>query len=591
MTSFDDSRGARTHVLACCLLGAAALFTTSCGDNLHPSVEVDAAVDAPVAALCGNNVVDEEVGEDCDDGDQEADTVCDATCHFTCGNGTVNAEFGELCDTGIASGTGSCPSSCDDGMSCTTDLLVGSACLAECNNAPITVPANGDGCCPTGANSTNDDDCGVVCGNMLVEAGETCDTGIASGTGSCPTACNDGMACTTDMLNNGGTCTAACGTTPITMPMNNDGCCPPGATPLTDNDCMVGCGNGVVDPGETCDTAILVGAGRCPTACDDGMACTRNVLANMGTCMATCTFPAITMPMSGDGCCPPGANANNDSDCTPVCGNMIVEGNEQCDDGNMNNNDACNNMCRLNTVTAAFKMTDLDLRDPHVYVNFIGCRDVTDTQLVGFSVNNELQTNIQTDGDNDGLLDLAPTLVFRNFTQAAAATQPVELHFADCTAPQASTSCTPSGGMVVMATATNMAAAQCLTFLPGTVRPYVPAITSTGAPCFVTSPATVTLDLGGIPITLRDARIAGTYVGNPASSTNNGLLMGFISEADANNTIIPNSFPLVGGMPLSALLPGGTNNCAAHNDKDVNNGTMGWWFYLNFPTARVPWSG
>jgi cysteine-rich repeat protein len=304
-----------------------------------------------------------------------------------------------------------------------------------------------------------------------------------------------------------------------------------------------------------------------------------------------CTFPPITMPMSGDGCCPAGANANNDSDCAPVCGNMIVEVNEQCDDGNLNNNDACNNMCRLNTVTAAFKFTDLDLRDPHVYVNFIGCRDVTDTQLVGFSVNNELQTNIQTDGDNNGLLDLAPTLVFRNFTQAAAATQPVELHFANCTAPQGSTSCTPSGGTVVMATATNMSAAQCLTFLPGTVRPYVPAITSTGSPCFVTTAATVTLDLGGIPITLRDARIAATYVGNPASSTNNGLLMGFISETDANNTMIPNSFPLVGGMPLSALLPGGSNNCAAHNDKDVNNGVMGWWFYLNFPAARVPWSG
>ena len=30
----------------------------------------------------------------------------------------------------------------------------------------------------------------------------------------------------------------------------------------------------------------------------------------------------------------------------------------------------------------AFRFNDLDLRDPHVYVNFIGCRDVTDTPLV-----------------------------------------------------------------------------------------------------------------------------------------------------------------------------------------------------------------
>src|SRR5688572_21494438 len=50
--------------------------------------------------------------------------------------------------------------------------------------------------------------------------------------------------------------------------------------------------------------------------------------------------------------------------------------------------------------TIAFRLTDLDLRDPHLYVEFLGCRDVTDTQLVGFSVNNELQTAIQTDGDD-----------------------------------------------------------------------------------------------------------------------------------------------------------------------------------------------
>ena len=42
----------------------------------------------------------------------------------------------------------------------------------------------------------------------------------------------------------------------------------------------------------------------------------------------------------------------------------------------------------------------------------------------------------------------------------------------------------------------------------------------------------MTITLAGIPITLRDARIAATYVGNPATTTTNGLLMGFISEAD-----------------------------------------------------------
>lgn len=34
---------------------------------------------------------------------------------------------------------------------------------------------------------------------------------------------------------------------------------------------------------------------------------------------------------AGDDCCPPTCNANNDSDCTPKCGNNIVEMGETCD--------------------------------------------------------------------------------------------------------------------------------------------------------------------------------------------------------------------------------------------------------------------
>lgn len=576
--------------LALCLFSAALVI--ACGDNLTPRQEVDAPPTPP--AVCPNGMV--EAGEDCDDGDMIADVTCDETCRFTCGNGRVDDTLGELCDTGIASGQGACPTTCDDGMACTQDSLESSLCTAQCLNVPITAPADGDGCCPTGANANTDDDCTAMCGNGVLETGELCDTAIATGVGACPTSCDDMMSCTADTLMNGGSCQAACSNVDITQPMNNDGCCPPGATTGNDNDCAPGCGNGVVDAGETCDTAITAGAGRCPTTCTDGMACTQDVLANGGTCTAVCTFPPITQPMSGDGCCPAGANNNNDSDCAPVCRNGVVEQGEQCDDGNNVDTDACNNNCRFNVT--AFRLTDLDLREPHVYVSFITCRDVTDTTLLGFSVNNELQTSIQTDGDNDGLLDLSIVAVFRQFTQAAGVTQPMELHFPDCTAPMSSTVCTATNSQTVMAMATNMSTGTCLSPLPGTLyAPYTPEVASPSAPCFVTNAVTVTIDLGGIPITLRDARIAATYVGNPATTLSNGLLMGFISEADANATIIPQSFPLVGGKPLSELLPGGdppgpnNANCAGHSDKDIHNGVMGWWFYLNFPATRRPFSG
>jgi cysteine-rich repeat protein len=52
----------------------------------------------------------------------------------------------------------------------------------------------------------------------------------------------------------------------------------------------------------------------------------------------------------GEQCDPPGSVVNGnicDANCTMGCGNGIVSGTEQCDDGNTNNNDACKNDCTL----------------------------------------------------------------------------------------------------------------------------------------------------------------------------------------------------------------------------------------------------
>ena len=563
------------------------VLVVACGDNNRP-VLPDGGPDVE-PARCGNFKL--EPGEECDDGDVGLDEFCDPTCKLTCGNGTVDDTVGELCDTGLAD---SCPASCDDAQACTTDVLDGSACTANCVHSAITGPADGDGCCPAGGNANTDDDCSANCGNGILETGEACDTGITAGAGACPTTCNDAQSCTTDVLMNPNTCDAVCSNTAITLPINNDGCCPTGANSGTDNDCLASCGNGVVDSGETCDTGIASGTGSCPTMCIDGNVCTTNVLSNPGTCTAACAFPPITAPTNGDGCCPAGANANNDNDCTPVCGNNATETGEQCDDGNTMNGDACSSTCQLSP--SAFRFADLDLRDPHVFVDFLGCRDVTDNGLLGFSVNGELQTNIQGDGDNDGELDLSPTLVFRPLAQTNAATTPLELYFADCTAPMASTMCSPGTQPPIAVMATTSTTMTCLTPVAGTTMfPYTPTITTTTVPCFSTGATTVTFDLSGIAITLTDARIAATYSGTPAQQLLNGLLIGFISEADANATIIPASFPLVGGKPLSTLLPGGDppgpdKNCSTHSDKDTNNGVVGWWFYLNFRATRAPWT-
>ncbi len=571
-------------VVICCSL---VIAIAACGKKSASTADAPVG-DAEVHGTCGNTKV--EPGEECDVG-ATTTLVCDSTCHFTCGNGVVDTAVGETCDSAITTGDGACPTACDDGMACTSDVLSGSGCQAACVHAPITDSIAGDGCCPEGANSLTDDDCSPSCGNGVVEAGETCDTAITAGAGACPVSCDDSTACTTDVLMSDGTCQAACTHTTITTPTNGDGCCPAGANHNTDTDCSVSCGNGIVETGETCDTGITSGAGKCPTTCSDGNSCTTDTLSSAGTCQAACSFPPITAPKNGDGCCPAGANANNDTDCAPVCGNKVVENGEQCDDGNSDPNDGCT-ACMITALPpTAFRFSDLALRDPHTFVSVIGCNDVTDKNFLPFAVNDKLTASITTDTDMppDGLLDFSPTLVFRPLAQAGTTT-PMDIYVASCTAPIATTSCKPGANAKSTVTATNMTSGQCLAALANTTHPYAPAISNPSGPCFVTSPTTLTITLSGIPIVMQDARVAATYVGSPATKLTNGLLMGFITKAYADSTVLPSTLPLVGGMKLSVLLAGGTGACPTYSDMDKDNGVDGWWFYLNFPADKVPWS-
>jgi len=74
---------------------------------------------------------------------------------------------------------------------------------------------------------------------------------------------------------------------------------------------------------------------------------------------AECAGPPVcgNGVVEGDEECDDG-NTNNDdacrNDCTlcppppePVCGNGVVEGDEECDDGNTNNYDSCSNLCEI----------------------------------------------------------------------------------------------------------------------------------------------------------------------------------------------------------------------------------------------------
>jgi cysteine-rich repeat protein len=116
---------------------------------------------------------------------------------------------------------------------------------------------------------------------------------------------------------------------------------------MNDSDCSAACGNGTLEPNETCEREATP---RCPANCDDGDVCTTDVQTGSAmTCNVRCTHLRITEPRGEDGCCPPGATANTDSDCVAACGNGKLEGDEQCDDGNVHAGDACSAQCKQET--------------------------------------------------------------------------------------------------------------------------------------------------------------------------------------------------------------------------------------------------
>jgi hypothetical protein len=282
---------------------------------------------------------------------QVADQCCPATCTtlndadcatvaLLCGNRSVDGQNGEHCDIGTLPGTPTfCPTTCIFKKACIEDrLLSAGSCAAECIYLPITSYRAGDGCCPpgTGANFVLDPDCPTLCGNSVVESpAENCDFGIK---GSCADGdggeCPPSIGCTQYVVRgNLATCSTTCVATTITACTGGDGCCPAGCSPTNDSDCTVVCGDGVVEPGETCDHGITAGMpGACPQTCDDGNACTRDLASGSSqACTRACAHQPITGCIGGDGCCPAGCSSATDSDCAATCGDRTIGAGETCD--------------------------------------------------------------------------------------------------------------------------------------------------------------------------------------------------------------------------------------------------------------------
>ncbi|MCB1582802.1 MAG: hypothetical protein R3E90_11390 [Marinicella sp.] len=234
----------------------------------------------------------------------------------------------------------------------------------------------------------------------------------------------------------------------------------------------------------------------------------------------------------------------------------------------------------------ATRISNFNLRDPHTFspISGFGCFDITD------SLNSEVNVQISTDSDGDGNLDLSFVTQYYSDQPAYLTNKSMtaNLQSADCTAPQDTTTCSPTVDPLIGQLATNpLDTGSCLLPIVGTTTGYVPAIITTGAPCHSTVPQNITINLGGINLPLENYQQALRY--QNGITTDQGLHLGFISEAVAETIIIPASIPVIGGQTFASLLPGGMRSCSTGDDRDIgpDGQTSGWWLYFNSESGLI----
>ncbi len=200
-------------------------------------------------------------------------------------------------------------------------------------------------------NAIDDDGCTnncvlASCGNGTIDPGEQCDDGNTIDEDTCTNTClqatcGDGIVGPGESCDDGNT-------------VNDDGC--------TNSCALASCGNGTIDPGEQCDDGNTIDTDTCTNACQNPI-CGDQIIGPGETCDDGntvdddgCTNDCV-LASCGDGKIDPGeecddGNALDTDTCTnacqnPICGDQIIGPGETCDDGNTVDDDGCTNECAL----------------------------------------------------------------------------------------------------------------------------------------------------------------------------------------------------------------------------------------------------
>ena len=316
--------------------------------------------------VCGDGVV--EGSEECDESGESA--TCDDDCTFVdCGDENVNQAAGEVCDAG------------GESFSCDADCT-----LPVCGDGVIN--ASVDEVCDDGGETPScDDDCTPVsCGDgtQNLSALETCDDGNNVSADGCSGTCvlegDFGGACRVvdgrQWCFNDDACGEACNDVCSTLGLTIE---PNDAAWFAAQDTPAEC-QAIADAFEM---SAPIDFGNHPLGCleDEGL----NDLVGGGL--------AGALLCSSDPACPTAHRTDMDdlgTNCNLIgarrsvcpcagefCGNGVVEGVEECDDGNQISNDGCTAGCSLTPPSCVEVNGQLWCYDPDVCGE--ACNDVCES--------------------------------------------------------------------------------------------------------------------------------------------------------------------------------------------------------------------
>ena len=308
----------------------------------------------------------------CDDVNPCTDDSCgvDGLCLHVPGVGLC--DDGNLCTLGDHCEEGKCVSSgltaCDDDNICTTDSCDPAiGCLHLLNEAPCdddNVCTTGDHCHLGTCIASGE----IACNDINLCTDDACDPAVGCIFTANVASCDDSNSCTKDDNCADGMCigsklvdctddnpctTDGCDATTGCFWVNNTQSCDDGNACTTTDNCSGGqcipgpalvCNdmNGCTD--DSCDSQFGCVSTANASTCNDSNACTENDVCAEGQCAGTALVCDDNNVCTVDSCDP--ATGCTAEVIIPCCGNDIIDGGEDCDDGNQTAGDGCDDQCQ-----------------------------------------------------------------------------------------------------------------------------------------------------------------------------------------------------------------------------------------------------